>query len=163
MVYKLKQNNITDELLDILIDFLHNGKQKIILNGQSSDWTYVKTGARRGSITRPLLFLIYISDLPEVLSTNVKLFADDMSLFSIVRDIASGTEELNNDLIDISKYAYLWKMILNPDLTKQAQEVLFSKKRNTLAHPNLTFNNSHANQTKSQEHLGLIFRYQTKF
>ena len=50
-----------------------------------------------------------------------------MSLFSIVRDIAAGTEELNNDLIDIRKYAYLWKMILNLDLTKQAQEVFFSR------------------------------------
>ena len=86
-----------------------------------------------------------------------------MSLFSIVRDIAAGTEELNNDLIDISKYAYLWKMILNLDLTKQAQEVFFSRKRNTLAHPNLTFSNSHANQTKFHEHLGLVFRCQTKF
>ena len=86
-----------------------------------------------------------------------------MSLFSIVRDIAAGTEELNNDLIDISKYAYLWKMILNLDLTKQAQEVFFSRKRNTLAHPNLTFSNYHVNQTKFHEHLGLVFRCQTKF
>lgn len=86
-----------------------------------------------------------------------------MSLFSIVRDIAAGTEELNIDLIDVSKYTYLWKMMLNPDPTKQAQEVFFSRKRNTLVHPNLTFSNYHVNQTKFHEHLGLVFRCQTKF
>ena len=47
-------------------------------------------------------------------------------------------------------------MILNPDLTKQAQEVIFSRKLNKPVHPNLTFNNSQVSQTESQKHLGLI-------
>ena len=46
----------------------------------------------------PLLFLIYIKDLPEGLITNSKMFADDTSLFSIVGDIVASIEELNNDL-----------------------------------------------------------------
>ena len=75
-----------------------------------------------------LLFLIYINDLPEGLITNVKLFADDALLFSVVRDIAASTEELNNDLPNISKWASQWKIIINPDLTKQAQKVIFSRK-----------------------------------
>ena len=81
------------------------------------------------------------------------MFADDTSLFSVVRDIAASTEELSNDLRNISKWEYQWKMIFNPDLIKQAQEVIFSSKLNKPVHPNLTFNNS---QTESQKHLGLI-------
>ena len=50
----------------------------------------------------PLLFLIYINNLPEGLITNVTLFADDTPLFSVVRDIAASTEELSNDLRNIS-------------------------------------------------------------
>ena len=84
----------------------------------------------------PLLFLIYINNLPEGLITNAKLFADDTSLFSVVRDIAASTEELNNDLRNISKWAYQWKMVFDPDLTKQAQEIIFSRKLNKLVHPN---------------------------
>ena len=87
------------------------------------------------SIIGPLLFLIYINDLPEGLITNAKLFADDTSLFSFVRDVAASTEEVNNDLRNISKLTYQWKMIY---LIKQAQEVIFSRKLNKPVHPNLT-------------------------
>ena len=140
MIYKLQQNGISGELLNILVDFLNNRKQRVVLNGQTSNWIDVKAGVPQGSIMGPLLFLIYINDLPEGLITNAKLFADDTSLFSVVRDIAASTEELNNDLRNISKWAYQWKMIFKPDLTKQAQEVIISRKLNKPIHPNVTFN-----------------------
>ena len=112
MIYKLQQNGISGELLNILIDFLNNRKQRVVFNGQNSNWVDVKAGLSQGSIMGVLLFLIYINDLPGGLITNAKLFADDTSLFSVVRDIATSTEELNNDLRNISKWSYQWKMIL---------------------------------------------------
>ena len=89
--------------MNILVDFLNNRKQRIVLNGQTSHWIDVKASVPQGSIMGPLLFLIYINNRPEGLITNAKLFADDASLFSVVRDIAASTEELNNDLRNISK------------------------------------------------------------
>ena len=89
--------------LNIVIDFLNNRKQGVILNGQSSNWVDVKAGVPQGSIMGPLLFLIYINDLPEGLITNAKLFADDTSLFSVFWDIAASTQELKNDLRNVSK------------------------------------------------------------
>ena len=83
----------------------------------------------RGSILGPLLFLIYINDLPNNLKSNVKLFADDTSTFSNVNDINVSTEEINNDLKRVSEWAYQWKMMFNPDLTKEAQEVICFGKR----------------------------------
>ena len=103
MINKLQQHGISGELLDILIDFLNNRRQKLILNGQSSDKVDLNAGATQGSITGPLFFLIYINDLPEGLNIDAKWFAIDASLFSIVRDIAVCTEKINNDLINISK------------------------------------------------------------
>ena len=102
LIYKLQENGISGELLNIIVDFLNNRKQRVVLNGQSSNWVDVKAGVPQGSIMGPLLFLIYINDLPEGLITNAKLFADDTSFFSVVRDIAACTEELNNDLRNIS-------------------------------------------------------------
>ena len=118
LIYKSKQNGIPGELLNILIDFLNNRKQRVVLNGQSSNWVDVKAGVPQGSIMGPFLFLICMNDLPERLITNAKLLADDTSLLLVVRDIAASAEELNNDLRNISKWAYQWKMIFNPDLTK---------------------------------------------
>ena len=77
LIYKLKQNRIKDELLCLLIDFLKNHHQRVVLNGKSSSWTKVNAGVPQGSILEPLLFLIYINDLPNGLQSNPKLFADD--------------------------------------------------------------------------------------
>ena len=87
-----------DDLLNILSDFLRNRKQRVTLNGQSSSWTNVNSGVPQGSILGPLLFLIYINDLPDGLSSNAKLFVDDTSLFSVVHDIKTSAVELNSDL-----------------------------------------------------------------
>ena len=98
IIFKLQQNGISDDLLNILSDFLRNRKQRVTLNGQSSSWTNVNAGVPQGSILGPLLFLIYINDLPDGLSSNAKLFADDTSLFSVVHDVNTSAIELNSDL-----------------------------------------------------------------
>ena len=76
IIFKLKQNSISDDLLNILSDFLRNRKQRVALNGQSSSWTNVNPGVPQGSMLGPLLFLIYINDLSDGLSSNAKLFPD---------------------------------------------------------------------------------------
>ena len=83
-MYKLKQNGISGKLFDIITDFLNFRKQRVVLNGQCSSWTVIEAGVPEGSIIGPLLFLIYINDLSDDVTTNVKLFADDTSFFSIV-------------------------------------------------------------------------------
>ena len=89
----------------------------------------------------PLLFLVYINDLPHELKSNVKLFADDTSLFTIVKNKQESADILNHDLSLISKWAFNWKMLINPDTNKPAQEVLFSRKKKTQNHPNISLNN----------------------
>ena len=56
LIFKLKQNGISGELLHILSDFLSNRKQRVVLDGQNSSWTNVHAGVPRGSILGPLLF-----------------------------------------------------------------------------------------------------------
>ena len=96
----------------------------------------------QGSILGLLFFLIYINDLSDDLVSTIKLFADDTSLFSVVHDSNISANELNNDLQKISEWAYKWKMSFNPDLNKQAQEVIFSRKLNKPSHPKIVFNSA---------------------
>ena len=86
IIFKLTQNGISGNLLNLLRDFLNERKQRVILNGQFSTWKNVSAGVPQGSILGPLLFLIYINDLTEGLSTNAKLFEDDTSLISVIHN-----------------------------------------------------------------------------
>ena len=142
IIFKLKQNGMSGNLLNLLSNFLRNRKQRVGLNGQTSSWADVNAKVPQGSILGPLLFLIYINDLADGLSSNAKLFADDTSLFSVVHNANTTEKELNNDLVKINRWAYQWKMSFTPDPSKQAQEVIFSRKTKKEYHPPLAFNNN---------------------
>ena len=76
---------------------------------------------------RVFFFPIYINDLATDLKSNVKLFAEDNSLFLIVSDPLETENILNEGLDKIRPRAEQWKMAFNPDPIKQAQEVIFPK------------------------------------
>ena len=84
-------------MINILNDFLTNRKQRVVLNGQYSSWVDIRAGVPQGSILGPLLFLIYVNDLPNGLKSECKLFADGTSLFSVVYDISPSASNINND------------------------------------------------------------------
>ena len=123
---------ISGDLYKLLENYLSGRLQRVVLNGQTSSWRPHLAGVPQGSILGPLLFLIYINDLPNDLKSNAKLFANDTSLFTIVKDENESANILNNDLSLISKWAFNWKMFFNPDSSKPAQEVLFSRKKKAL-------------------------------
>ena len=122
---------ISGELYNLLENYLSDRFQRILLNGQAPSWRPVLAGVPLGSILGQLLFLKYINDLPNELKSNAKLFADDTSLFTVVKDKTESANILSNDLLEISKWAYDWKMLFNPDPCKPAQEVVFSRKKKT--------------------------------
>ena len=114
LIFKLKQNGLTGDLLNILINFLKERKQRVVINGQHSKWSNISAGVSQESILGPFHFLIYINDLFNNLSPNLKLFADDTSLFSVVHDMKQSGINLNDDLEKITNWAFQWKMSFNP-------------------------------------------------
>ena len=157
LIFKLKQNGISGSLLQLLENYLLNRKQRVVLNGSFSDYSVIESGVPQGSVLGPLLFLIYINDLESNINSNIKFFADDTMLFSIVKSPVISAEDLNHDLAFIQQWAHQWKMEFNPDPTKQATEVLFSCKKVSPKHPLLTFNGSVVKKVNEHKHLGLIF------
>ena len=92
------------------------------------------------SIIGPSLFITYINDLCEGLSTSAKLFADNTP-FSIILESQASANDNTKDLETIHNWAFQWKMNFNPDPTKQAQEAIFSRKAKRLPHPSLMLKN----------------------
>ena len=123
----------------------------------------VQAGVPLGSLLGPLLFLIYFNDLPDKLVSNPKLFADDTSSFSTVTDLNIMANQINNDLHNVSTWAYLCKINFNPTTSKQAQEVIFSRKVKVRAHAQLVFNNNPVHETATQKHLGMFLEFKLIF
>ena len=92
-----------------------------------------------------------------------KLFADNTSLFTVVKDKNESGNILNNDLQSISRWAYKWKMLFNPDPKKPAHEVLFSRKNQIQNHPVISLNNIQVERSSHQKHLGLILDEKLNF
>ena len=156
LLYKLKLLGICGKYYNLIQSFLDNRHQRGVLNGQSSKWSLVEAVVPQGSILGPLLFLVYINGLPQGLRCNAKLFADDTSLFSTITSSAILSSNLSEDLLEITQWAYQWKMLLNPDITKQVQEIIFSRKKIDAGHPSLYFNNARIQRQSVQKHLGLF-------
>ena len=101
--------------------------------------------------------------LSDALQCNPKLYADDTSLSAAVHNIKKATNDLNNALTKTTKWAFQWKMSFNPDISKQAQEAIFSHKRSVSSHLPLTFNNIPVAQTNSEKNMGIQLDKKLKF
>ena len=163
LLYKLKLLGICGRYYNLIQSFLDNRHQRVVLNFKSSKWSLVEAGVLQGSIFGPLLFLVYINDLPQGFRCNAKLFADDTSLFSTITSPAIFSSNLNEDVLKITQWAYQWKMLFNPDITKQAQGIIFSRKKNDISHPSLYFNNARIQRQSVQKHLGLFLDEKLSF
>ena len=128
----------------------------MLLNCPNSSWKRITSDVSQGSILRPLLFLIYLNDLSDGLSSNCKFFADVTSLFFVVHDVTISSSELKSNLAKISEWAFNWKVSFISDPTKLAQEVICNRKLKTVPHPSARLNKIPLKLCPAQKHLGLV-------
>ena len=88
--------------------YLENRRQRVVISGAQSEWKYIHAGVPQGSISGPLLILLYINDIVTEIGSNIRLFADDTSLFFIVENPDTVAEILNDDLHKMSVWAIDW-------------------------------------------------------
>ena len=101
-----------DAILNWLIDFLTTRRKRVVIGKNSSTWKDVLSGVPQGSVLGPLLFLVFINDMPELVHHLTKLFADDCKLIEVIKD-ENDRNYLQNDLDKLVIWADEWRMRLN--------------------------------------------------
>ena len=98
LLHKLSGICCSDKVLCWFRSYLSGRKQRVVVGGQASHWASVEADVPQGSILGPLLFLIYINDIVRNIGANIRLFADDTSLYIVVDFPLTSAAILNADL-----------------------------------------------------------------
>jgi hypothetical protein len=109
---KLESYSVTDKLLKWTVAFLTNRRQRVVLDGAASTWLPVISGVPQGSVLAPVLFVIYINDLPTVVRSQLYLYAHDTK---ITRRIQTNKDfvMLQEDFDRLCLWATTWQLKLN--------------------------------------------------
>ena len=117
LLYKLNRIGIDGNLLHWLSSFLSDRKQRVKVNQDCSPWVDVTSGVPQGSVLGPLLFVIFIDDLPGMIKSSCNLFADDSKLYGPVKNNASCVQ-VQYDIDSCLNWATKWSMEFHPDKCK---------------------------------------------
>lgn len=113
LMMKLKAYGMGDQLVYWIKALLNRRKQKVVVRGSSSEWKDVVSGVPQGSVIGPLLFVIYINDLPDNIESSVYMFADDTKCF---KEIGSSGDQgsLQRDLDRLQSWSVDWLLEFHP-------------------------------------------------
>ena len=117
LILKLERLGITGNLLRWIKNFLSERKQRVVLNGISSDWTDVISGVPQGSVLGPILFILYVNDLPDKVKSYCKTFADDTKLYKEI-DNLKDYEDLQDDIYELCRWTTKWLLFFNANKCK---------------------------------------------
>ena len=165
LIHKMSKYGIKGQVLDWVKAFLSDRKQKVVIRGTASESFDVTSGVPQGSVLGPILFLIFINDLPLEVISPVSLFADDTKIFTRIAAEMNqkklqgeyGSDVLQKDLDNIEEWANKWKMEFNVSKCK----IMHLGSSN----PGHTYTMGGANLTTTTEEkdLGVIFDDRLEF
>ena len=110
---KMEYYGIRGPLLNWFTSFFSERQQTVIFERRSSTSVSVSSGVPQGTVLAPLLFLLYMNDLPDNINSTVRLLADDALLYGVISNDADG-EQIQNDLIRLQQWQTIWQMNFNP-------------------------------------------------
>ena len=129
-------------------------RQRVVIPGAESACKLIRAGVPQGYILCPLLFQLFIYDIVTDSGSNIRLFADDTSLFIIVENPDTVAELLNLDLEKYMTWSKTWLFSFNP---KKSKPLRICRKLNKRVHPPLFMENQDITEVKSHKHLGVFF------
>ena len=164
LLLKLEKHGITGQIGQWIKAFLEHRKQRVVIRGFESDELDVLSGVPQGSVLGPILFLIFINDLPKCVNCPICLFADDSKMYCKVPrenntkpELERAHENLQEDLHEIHRWAEKWKMSFNVNKCK----IMHLGYGNTKHEYNL--NGTVLLETEAEKDLGVIIDNKLKF
>ena len=126
LLWKLQHYGVSGPLLKWFENYLTGRKQRVVINGTFSSWAYVKSGVPQGSVLGPVLFLLYVNDMPRVVrSSSIAMFADDTKCFKTIM-FAADTELLQSDVDSLSEWSTINELDFQPH---KCENLRISRKR----------------------------------
>lgn len=151
LLHKLSKLNLDPTLLKWIEAFLTDRTQYVSANNYNSRTRPVTSGVPQGSVLGPLLFLIYINDLADRVSSSIRLFADDCVIYRKITN-SDDSSLLQCDLNNISSWCDNWLMNLNPTKCKYMR---ISKTSSNLNLPVYSLNSTALDSVLSYKYLGV--------
>ena len=159
LIEKLQQFGITGPLLYWYNNYLSGRKQRVVVDGVSSSFLDVTSGVPQGSIVGPLLFLLYVNDLPDAAEhSKVPMFADDSKCYRVI-ETPQDTELLQSDLHSLCSWSTTSDLNFN---LKKCTSIRFSRKR-TKKSPDYNLSHQQITITSTQKDLGIIISNNLKW
>ena len=130
LIQKLNRYGISGPLNIWIQNFLSGRTQRVVCDGEQSSWAPVTSGVPQGSVIGPILFLVYINDLPKGLKTQTRLFADDTIVYRAISDPSDGMT-LQSDLDKLAEWEDRWQMAFHPQkcivlrITRSRKPIIF--------------------------------------
>ena len=152
--------------VSFLTSYLQDRTQRVFLNGQYSTEGIVECGIQQGSVLGPLLFCIFINDLPlNISNDNVvcDLFADDNSIHLFGSDLQSVQTSLQEGLNDVSMWCDQNRMVIHPHKTKCMVLTTRQKHQRRPLTRNLTLGKTPVQQVREHRVLGVIIDEELKW
>jgi hypothetical protein len=126
LIRKAKNYVLDNPLLEWIEDFLTGRTPRVSINGSTSDWKEVTSGIPQGSVLDPLLFILFINDLPDRIKSDVYLFADDTKIFRNITD-GEDKEILQDDLENLENWSNIWLLKFHPEKCKHMNIAIVEK------------------------------------
>ena len=152
LVHKLHHYGIQGKLLTWISDFFKDQRQAVVVNGICSDFIKVQSGVPQGSVFGPCLFLVYINDLPDLLTAHARLFADDTAVYVV--ESPEDQERLQQNLDQLAEWEKRWDMVFHPE---KCSALPVTRSRKGLPQPQYQLHGHILHTVNSVNYLGLCF------
>ena len=154
LLFKLREYGIKGVLLNWFKSYLTNRQQRVLVGSDKSTYMTINAGVPQGSVLGPLLFLIYVNDISNSLTSITRLFADDTSLQHSSDSSDDIEHVVNSDMNKLHQWSNQWLMRFNP---KKTDVMLFSTRQNVVK-PTILSNNELLPFVQQHRHLGVTLQ-----